>query len=141
MFNSLLHFGKKKVKVQLPKEKYPYYSIYLRKESYEVLKRIHNWKSYADFGRAIQKTRQMARLIARQEAGCSANMVGTIAELLGLKKSGSCWCRFFTIIKEGEYPSRHQKFNELKYRGEFPYEKYSTSAEFRKSGGWEGETR
>lgn len=109
-----------------------YRSFYLKKTTWEAIKISRGWPSYgaiSRFAEEIRITRQYAADIVSCNCGCSSNVIRRIVDMLGIKEG--CWCHLFDRTNMREVDPNHPIFNQMKYNGEIPYEKYSPSAEAR----------
>lgn len=107
-----------------------YKSFYLKKTTWEAIRVSRGWKEYGSISRLAEElriTRQYATDIVHCNCGCSSNVIRRIVDLLGIREG--CWCHLFDKTNLREASPNHPIFNQMKYDGEVPYERYSPSAE------------
>jgi hypothetical protein len=123
-------------------KKEEYRSFYLKRDIWESIRKSKGWKQRGAATRLSEQlhiTRQYAAMILSGTVGCSAFVMLKIKKFVGIPE-GQCWCFMFDEIRVKDVDTNHPIFNEMKYMGEVPYEKYSPSAEFRK-GSYKAETK
>jgi len=135
MLNFIFQRERKFVARDFPKsKKEEYRSFFLKKEVWEHIRKSKGWKvrgAATRLSEQLNVTRQYAAMILSGTVGCSSFMMLKLKRFVGIPQ-GQCWCFMFDDIKVKDCDSNHPVFNELKYMGEVPYEKYSPAGEFRK---------
>jgi len=134
MVYSIFHIGQANGNCELPKKgKRDYLSVYLKPEAFKHICYAQRWHKgkYTKFGTCLGVSRQYATGIAKGKFSCSDWIIPLIV-LLARGRTEGCWCHMFCIrVKASGINSNHPMFNEAKYQGQVPYEKYSLSGEFR----------
>jgi hypothetical protein len=136
MLNHFFHKDKRIDKRYFPSsKKEEYRSFYLKKEVWQAIRKSKGWPERGSATRLAEQlhvTRQYAAMILSGTVGCSAFLMLKIKKFVGIPE-GQCWCFMFDDIRIRDVDSNHPIFNELKYMGEVPYDKYSLSGHFRKN--------
>ena len=102
------------------------YMIVLKENALNIIKRAKGWKTDAELARHLDFTRQYICSLKKRKTPCTHDVIVRIATILADTKGN--WWNHFEIIEIGKYKPNHQKWNQLKYKGEQPYTKYSVIA-------------
>lgn len=129
-------------KIVLPKVNYNHF--YLVPEKWEAIRKSRGWAKRGAASRLAENlnprcTRQFTAMVINETCGCSSSFMAAYVDLVGIPE-GQCWCHLFRRRRTKNIDTNHPIFNQLKYDGEIPYEKYSLSGEFRK-GSYGAETK
>jgi plasmid maintenance system antidote protein VapI len=114
------------------KQREDYKSFYLKKSTWDAIRISRGWGergAISRFADELRITRQYAADLVRCNCGCSSNVIRRIVDLLGIKEG--CWCHLFDKTNLREVDNNHPIFNQMKYNGEVPYERFSPSADAR----------
>jgi len=108
-------------------------AVYLKKDVFKNICSMQGWLDrgkYSRFAEYLDCTRQFAAGLARGVFSCE-NFIPLINILAQGRVDGNWSVLYEVKIKYCGIDSNHPAFNELKYRGVKPYEKYSPLADFR----------
>lgn len=112
-----------------------YRSFFLKKSTWDAIRISRGWPergSISRFAEEIGVTRQYAADLVSCNCGCSSNVMRKIIDLLGIR-DGERWCHLFDKTNMRNVDNNHPIFNQAKYMGEVPYERFSISATLRES--------
>jgi plasmid maintenance system antidote protein VapI len=132
MLKGIFHLAKKTANNKLPSGREEYRSFFIKKSAWEAIRALKGWHkrgSISRFAEELGITRQYASLIVGGKAGCSSFVMRKIKRLVGI--NGSCWCHLFEETRVDDVDLDHPIYNQAKYNGEVPYQRYSSSAELR----------
>lgn len=106
------------------------YAIIFKPGAVESIKKVKGWRSDAEMARNLYVTRQYICNLKKQRAACTSTIITRIAACLGNIEDH--WYEFYQLKPLGFIRTNDMQYNQQKYLGQIPYEKYSISAEFRK---------
>lgn len=97
----------------------------------ERIKDIKGWQTDREMAEALGITRAYISMMAARRVSVSHNVILRLAYLLGNLR-GKWWVHY-EIINSGEsVDMNHPLWNEEKYQGRIPYNRFSSNAELRK---------
>ncbi len=128
MFKLFLQKVSKKGKSVLPNPNLEY-RIVFKKGAVETIKQSKGWKSDSEMARALGLTRQYVSMLHKTRVSVTSTVITRIAALTGNIEGN--WHIYYEIVPWGVSDPNHPTFNQEKYMGQIPYNKYSTSAEIR----------
>jgi plasmid maintenance system antidote protein VapI len=105
------------------------YIIAFKENAIDIIKKAKGWKTDAELARKLNFTRQYICSLKKRKTPCTHDVIVRIAAALG--NTNENWWNHFEIISTGKYQPNHQKWNQAKYEGKNPYDKFSTAAIFR----------
>lgn len=94
---------------------------------------IKGWRNLSEVAKETGYTRQYISMIDRGTVNITVDFLARIFELTGNINNCKCFDKWFEFIPCGEYNPNHQMWAMAKYEGRKPYQRYSISADFRKS--------
>lgn len=117
----------------------PALKLVFKREAIVTIRRAKGWRTDREMAEALGVTRAYVSMMAARRVSVSHNIILRLAYLLGSIRGN--WWIFYEIIESGEPVDRdHPLWNEDKYQGKVPYNRYSSSADLR-SRDYEIETR
>lgn len=122
---------KKSVNRQLTNIICPDFKIVFREGAIENIKKTLGFKNDAEFARALQLTRAYVCLLKAKKAKVTDTVITRVATITN--NHDRWWVHFELEAHQRPLNSNHPMYNNEKYMGRMPYEKYSQSAEFRKN--------
>lgn len=108
---------------------YPAHKLVIKKKSLHSIMVAKGWKTYTQVASALGFTRQYVTMVANG-VPVSSEFIIRMALCLGNQKYN--WHVHYEIAPRGYINENHPTWNEQKYKGQIPYEKYSISADLRK---------
>lgn len=138
MLNFLKILKKDTVKTNYTNPKFRY-EIVFRPGAVESIKKVKGWKTDSEMAKELDLTRAYVSLLKHGKASCTQTVITRVAACLG--NTGGSWWIHFEIIPVGFYKSGDPIYNQDKYAGRQPYERYSPTAEFRRLDNNEVETK
>lgn len=127
--NGILHFVKKPGRQVLPNP-IPGLKLVFKEGAVETIKRAKGWATDAEMALSLGITRAYVSMMSKRRVSVSHNVILRLAYLLGNIRGN--WWTFYEIMDTGEpVDFNHPIWNEEKYKGRIPYNRFSTSAESR----------
>ena len=110
------------------------YDIMMKNGSIDAIMAAKGWKSYAEMAKVLGFTRAYIHALATRKQAVSHAVIVRIA--LSIGNIHDKWWIFYEIVPRNmTMPDAFQKQNIEKYKKEIPYNKFSSSAEFRRLDG------
>lgn len=129
MLSAILQKISKRSKSHLPNPNLEYRLIF-KKGAVEIIKQAKGWKNDAEMARALGITRQYMSMLHKTRCSVSSTVITRLAILMGnIEKN---WWIWFQVVPWGVSNLNHPTWNQEKYIGQIPYDKYSSSADLRK---------
>lgn len=127
MLNDIYQKSCQHGKSQLPNP-YPAHKMIIREKTLKNIMLVKGWGTYTDVGKALGFTRQYISMIAGG-IGVSTEFIIRLAMCTGNIEGN--WYIHFEIAPRGFIDDNHPTWNMQKHDGNIPYERFSSSAEFR----------
>jgi transcriptional regulator with XRE-family HTH domain len=109
----------------------PALKLVFKKGAIERIKEVKGWPSDKEMAQALGFTRAYISMLTKRRAEVTVEVIKRLAYVLG-GLTGKWWVHY-DIIDSGEpIDPDHPLWNEEKYQGRIPYNRYSSSAELRK---------
>lgn len=118
----------KKGKTTLPNPNFEYRLVF-KKGAIESIKQAKGWQTDADMARALGLTRQYVSMLHRTRVGATSTVITRLAAQLG-NTEGNWWI-YYDIVAWGVKDVNHPAWNNEKYLGRMPYQRYSPMAGLR----------
>lgn len=120
-------FQKKKVFSPNPA---PNLKLVFKDGAIDLIKKVKGWHTDREMAEALGITRAYVSMMSKRRVSVSHNIILRLAYLLG-SIQGKWWIHY-DIIDSGEpIDPDHPLWNEEKYQGRIPYNRYSSSADLR----------
>ena len=120
--------GRNNVKSILPNPNLEY-RIVFKKGAVETIKRAKGWKTDAEMARALGLTRAYISMLVKTRVSVSSTVITRLAAQMGNTEVN--WWVYYDIVPWGVSDPNHPTFNNEKYKGQIPYDRFSVSEEIR----------
>lgn len=127
--SQILHFAPKKGKSALANPALEYRLVF-KKGAIELIKKAKGWGSDAEMGRALGVTRAYITMLHRTRVSVTATVITRLAVQMG--NTGHNWWIYYDIVPWGVEDKSHPFWNQEKYMGTVPYNRFSISADLRR---------
>lgn len=107
------------------------YAIIFRDGALENIKKTKGWKSDSEMAKNLGLTKQYISNLRHRRSPCTHTVVTRIAAITGNIQDN--WHVFYELKPIGFIRTNECQYNQEKYLGQIPYEKYSPMAELRKA--------
>lgn len=105
------------------------YRIVFKKNAIDTIQRAKGWRTLAEMARNIGITRSYLSMLKSTRVQVTATIISRIAVAMGNVNDN--WWIYYDIIPYGVLDYNHPVWNQEKYMGRVPYERYSPSCESR----------
>jgi transcriptional regulator with XRE-family HTH domain len=106
------------------------YRIVFKKGALAAIKIAKGWHTDAEMARALGVTRSYINMLKKTRVSVTATVITRLAAQLS--NIGQNWWLPFEIVPWGVIDQNHPIYNQEKYMGQIPYNKFSLSADFRR---------
>ncbi len=105
------------------------YRLVFRRGAVELIRDAKGWKTDAEMARALGLTRAYITMLRRTKVSVSSTVITRLAAQLG--NTDRNWWIHFEIVPWGVPDLNHPVWNQEKFMGRVPYDRFSLSANFR----------
>lgn len=105
------------------------YEIVFKEGAIDHIIQAKGWKNYAQMARELGFTRAYISSLRKRKVACTQNVITRVAA--ALNNTQGAWWAYFEIVPTGIASPDQPIWNQEKYKGIQPYQKYSSSGQLR----------